>query len=211
MSSAPAGSLVVEVPAGWVNDASVAAPDLSQAPRLTLEGWYGARSPDGHARLVWGAFRADAAGWAPEANELALHKLLGTASSTAARARGEGTMHVVASGPAGRLTRQTWAGDGLEGAGLLGFTGDQVHAAFAVCVADRGATPPADCARAARSATLRGPLDAPPPPTLAMRAGLALVHHPRAAQLSLLGALVVLGCLAIVTRRRPGRKSPSRA
>jgi hypothetical protein len=87
---------------------------------------------------------------------------------------------------------------------FIGFDASRVFTCFATCARRPGdlAQGPAECEQSAVEATLDGS-EAAPPPGLALGAATWAVHHTRPVVLMGGGLVVVLGCLAVVLRRRP--------
>ncbi len=192
--------LRVTPPDGWTSG-TLPAPDLAQAPQLTLEQWSSA-SHDGVVGLAWGCVRGDVSQWSDDASELAQGKLVELAQGTLARMGVTQGLHVVARPADATILEQTLESDGTPTArarALLAFTRDpgQAHACIVVCADTTG------CDRAVTDASLHGELVAPPRPGLGLRALSAAVHHPHAALGVLLGAVLLAAALAIATR--PGR------
>jgi hypothetical protein len=200
--------LALALPAGWSDDvAGVPPPDLAQSPQLSVTRWDALAH--GEAHLVVGCFRADVGGWVDEADALAQDKLASVATSTALRAGVGASFRSEARGREGDVRVERLRGDAEGGPAplartWLGFADGRAHACFALC----GGTGPAraGCDEAVEHAHLEG-TQAAPPPTLGLRALVAVVHHPEAAATALAAVLVAGGLLAIATRRRPPRRA----
>lgn len=180
-------------------------PDLTQAPRLTLEQWASASS-DGAIVLAWGCVRGDVSQWSDDASELAQGKLVELAQGTLGRMGSPSPgLHVVATATEGKVLEQTLQSDGAARArAFVAFTRDpgQAHACVVVC-ADT-----TRCDRAVTDASVSwsgGELSPPPRAGLGLRALSAAVHHPHAALGVLVGAVFFAAVLAVATRPRPKR------
>ena len=198
-------ALRVTPPDGWTPGA-LSPPDLTQAPRLTLEQWSSA-ARDGAIGLAWGCVRGDVGQWSNDASELAQGKLAELASGTLAKMGNPAPgLHVVATTD-GEILEQTLESDGVPRARartFVAFTRDpeRAHACVVVC-AD---TTRCDHAVADASVASLGQLAPPPHAGLGLRALSAAVHHPHAALGVLVGAVFFAAALAIATRPRPKRR-----
>jgi hypothetical protein len=98
---------------------------------------------------------------------------------------------------AGQLVAKTFlgfvdAGDGSPGS-LVGC--------FALCTVDLPA-----CEPSVERAGVEAAFVAPPQPTLAVRAVVAMAHHPSFTAASVLTLSLLAGVMAVATRRRPRTK-----
>ncbi len=187
--SSPELRVTVTIPSGFTS-ASVAPPDLTQSPQLSLEQWDAARDANGNS-LIWACVSAETSVWNADATELAQDKLAELASKYAAK-----TMHGVRASRDGR--DRTLASDDAQATArtMLAFTADRAHACFVTCTA-----PP--CAGAVENANVSGPTVDPPHPGLALGALSYAVHHPHQALAGFGGLVVLAATLAIATR--PGK------
>jgi hypothetical protein len=179
----------VELAVPVEGDAGLAAPDLSQSARLTLEQW------GGTGAIAWGCVRGDVSQWSDDATDVAQGKLTDLASSTLERMRGEATpMHVVASHGRERTLDADDVHVTAHARTLLAFTEGQAHGCFVVCAA-------ADCDAMKRTVVV-GELREPPPAGAMLRSVGFVMHHPHGAMAILGGAIVASAALAIVKRPR---------
>jgi hypothetical protein len=204
--------IVVTVPEGWTA-ASLAAPDLSQAPEVKVLAWqaWGEPAKGDAAHLVAACFGGDTRLWTDEAEPIVLDRLRAVVSSTALRTARVGGLRVRSTDHAGSVTSEQIDGSGdaegvLAARTFLGFVdgGDaagHLVGCFALCVADLDA-----CRESVDGAVLEGAFVPSPRPTMATRALLGVLHHPSAA----FGSVAVLSCLlgvvAVATRKRPRTK-----
>jgi hypothetical protein len=193
-----------EDPPGWVADATLTPPDLSQSPQVTCVAWSALRPEAGSARLVSGCFEAGVTTWAAEIEPVALEKIASIALSTALRVRSDATLAPGAIDHRAAVTTQSLAGRGARAITSIGFTPAQgaplLRACMRVCVGDDGAS---ECASLIEGAIPAGEYVSPPPPSFGLRATLAAVHHPRATATFAIALACALGWIAIATRRRP--------
>ncbi len=201
MSETPV-QLRVTPPDGW-NAASLAPPDLTQAPQLSLEQWSGRTGGAREGTLVWGCVRGDVSQWSADATELAQSKLVELSASTLSRI-GEGSLHVVRATTSqdGRVLEQTLASESPARARtFVAFTKspEQAHACLVVCSeAER-------CGDAVDRASVEGAIVEPPSPGIALRALSAAVHHPHTAVGVVAAVIVLVAGLAVATRPKPLR------
>jgi hypothetical protein len=206
-TSSEARHVLVVPPPGWTAQ-ELAPPDLSQAPQVTLVQWE-AWGPGGdpRKRLVAACFTVVAATWTDELQPIALAKVVALASSTALAITSVGTLRPRSTSHARNVLDQR-----LEGAGeaegqlaariLLGFeagTPPRLAGCYLLCTLG-------ECDTSIDRAIAPGPYVPPPAPSLALRAVVALVHHPLAATWTLLGLSCLLVTIAVVTRKRPRAK-----
>jgi hypothetical protein len=180
-----------------------------------LAQWDAWRGGTGELTLVAACFDAPSESWAPELGELAEAKLRETISGTAVRASGFGDLAVIRSSRAGSATELILLGEGearLDARARQGFTidarGPVLSSCFVLC-ADASPTSrgPSRCAAAVDGAAFPACDGSPPPPSLALRAALSLVHHPNATAWGLALTAALAGMLAVATRRRPRRRA----
>lgn len=188
--------LALEPPAGWV-ETEVSAPELSQAPDVTLTEWR-ALGRQGHAKLVAACVRTPVSSWSPELEPVALERVAALASSTALRLFDVG----VSAGAVerrGHVLEQalTASAGAVLGRSWLAFSGSHANGCFLLC---------ADAACATCGASLGGPITAPPSTGAALRALLFLVHHPRETVLFALLLTAIAFGLVVATRPRPTRR-----
>ena len=177
--------LSMSPPDGWVEDATLAPPDLSQTPQSRATEWRVWRGPPPEPLLVAACFETGTEVWAPEAGPLVLDKMAQFAASTAIRAARPGV----------HASRA-----------LFGFVrtgeGHVLTSCFAMCTNEADAA----CAASLDSARMQGPLVEAPRPTFGVRLLLSAVHHPARAA-GAIGGIVCLGFAgAVATRKRPRRK-----
>jgi hypothetical protein len=215
----PSGGIRVElpIPRDWA-PTSIAPPDLASTTQvhiLAWQAWAPTTEPGASARpgsLVAACFTGETGGWTPEAEPVVLDRLGAVVSSTAVRVGGVGARrvastehtgastseHIVGAGDAeGRLVARTFlgfvdAGDGSAGP-LVGC--------FALCTRDLAA-----CEPSVEKATMVASFVPAPQPTLAVRAIVAMAHHPSVTAASALTFSILAGVVALVTRRRPRTK-----
>ncbi len=189
-------------PARGSTPGTLGAPDLTQAPQLSLEQWE-SRASEGKDELVWGCVRGDVGQWSPDATELAQGKLVELSASTLTRMGAGASLHVTATDGDGRVLEQSLASDGTARARtFVAFTNSpaRAHACLVVC------SDVSRCGAAVESARIDGDVVSPPSPGLALRGLSATVHHPHAA-LGVVATLIVLvAVLAVATRPRPSRQ-----
>src|SRR3984885_13524742 len=96
--------IVVTVPEGWTA-ASLAAPDLSQAPEVKVLAWqaWGEPAKGDAAPLVAACFGGDTRLWTDEAEPIVLDRLRAVVSSTALRTAREGGVGVRSTDAAGSV------------------------------------------------------------------------------------------------------------
>jgi hypothetical protein len=203
--------VVVSVPEGWVT-APLAPPDLSPTPDVRVLAWqaWGPPGQGDRASLITACFGGEIHAWTDEAEPIALDRLRAVVSSTALRVARVGGLRIRSGEHAGSVTSERIDGTGdAEGAlaarTFLGFVdaGDSAGhlvGCFALCVRDL------DCQASVDRSTLEGAFVPSPRPTMAVRALVAMVHHPSAT----FGSMAILSCLlgvvALVTRKRPRAK-----
>jgi hypothetical protein len=141
-----------------------------------------------------------------------LDRLGAVVSSTAVRVARVGGRRVVSTEHTGATTSERIEGAGdatgqLVAKTFLGFV-DGGHGSpgplvgcFALCTTDLPA-----CAPSVEHATVDAAFVAPPAPTLAVRAVVAMAHHPSVTAASALTASLLAGVVAVATRRRPRTK-----
>jgi hypothetical protein len=207
------GTLRFPVPEAW-STVPLARPDLSQVPDVRGLAWnaWGPAGTDDAAHLVIGCFGGETRAWTDEAEPFVLDRLRAVVSSTALRAARRGGVRVRSTEHTRNVTSERIEGAGdAEGAlaarTFLGFVdaGDAAEGhlvgCFALCVADLHA-----CEASVRDADVYGRFVPSPRPTTAVRALVAMVHHPSATFGCLALLSCVLGVVAVVTRKRPRTK-----
>jgi hypothetical protein len=197
---ADAAALAVEIPEGWSR--IEIAPPAAQSARVrltSLQAW----GQQGGAALAIACHETQIDGYTPEADGFVRDRLVGVAAGLAEKL---GTEAPRPSSPPRRA--QTVAID-LEspastGRAVYGFSRHDDAITLVSCVgvcAKKHA-----CAEPLARARLTGALVDPPPPTLSMRALGLVLHHPRGAAAACVGLAIVLGIVAVATRRRPHRR-----
>jgi hypothetical protein len=199
----------------------MAPPDLASTPQvhiLAWQAWAPAAEPGtsaGPESLVAACFTGETGWWTPEAEPVVLDRLGAVVSSTAVRVAGVGARRVASSEHVGASTREHIVGAGeaegrLVARTFLGFVdaGDgsagPLVGCFALCATDR--TDLAACAPSVEEATIVASFVPAPQPTLAVRAIVAMAHHPSVTAASALTFSILAGVVALVTRRRPRTK-----
>jgi hypothetical protein len=205
--------VVLRVPDGW-RETPLAPTDLSETPGVRVLTWqaWGPEAP-ASAGLVAACFGADPGTWTPEVEPLVLERLRATVSSTALRLARVGQLRVVSTDRLGVVTRELLEGRGdaehqLSAQVFLGFVDPResggrptLAGCFALCTADLPA-----CGASVTEASVAADFVPPPPPTLSVRAALAIVGHPSTSVGVALTLCILLGAMLIVTRRRPRTK-----
>jgi hypothetical protein len=204
--------IVVSVPEGW-GTVPLEPPDLSATPGVSVLAWHawGPLGQGDRAALMTACFGGEIRAWTDEAEPLALDRLRAVVSSTALRAARVGGLRVRSSEHAGSVTSEQIDGAGdAEGAlaarTFLGFVdaGDaagHLVGCFALCVTNLHG-----CQASVDRSTLEGAFVPSPRPTTAVRALVAMVHHPTATFGSMAILSCLLGVIALVTRKRPRTK-----
>ena len=205
-----ASGALVDPPAGFAPDKDLRPPDVSSSPRVHVASWEAWRSADGDAHLVAACFDVTTGGWTPDADELARGKLHEAIAQTATRAVGFGTLTVTARDDDTHAAAfRDYEGHGeaslvaRSAQGFVGAAEPTLASCFALC-ADRAG--PGRCDAAARAAHFSRDFVPAPAPGLGLRALGALAHHPGATAWGGAALLVVLGALAVATRKRPKRR-----
>ena len=200
--------VVVEAPPAWVA-ADVARPAIATSTGASWSSWAAMRSPADDAAIVTACVEAPVPGWVEDMRPAFVARTVALAGATAER---------IASVP----TEVTDAGDHLAlrpvgraepvlgGARtFLGFDRESAFTCFAVCAA-RSPEPANATAAACNEVVVRARLDGgtlPPRPGVALRAVTWAVHNPRPTSLAFGAATVLVGALAVATRRKPRARS----
>ncbi len=212
-AASPAGAIRVDlpIPPGW-EAVTLAPPDLSSTEQVELLYWqaWAPVAPPGlrPASLVAACFGSDTHAWTPEAEPIVLDRLGAVVSSTALRVAKVGGRRVVSTEHGAGSTSERIEGTGdaegqLVAKTFLGFVdpGKGLVGCFALCTA---ALP--DCATSVDRATVLADFVPAPAPTLAVRAVVAMAHHPSVTAEAALTFGLLAGVVAVVTRRRPRAK-----
>jgi hypothetical protein len=207
--------ILVTVPDKWI-PAPLPPLDLSQAPEVRNLGWHAwgppGWTPSEGPRLVAACFGGDTRAWADEVEPFVLDRLRAAVSSTALRVSRVGALRVRATAHSGGVTSEWIDGVGdaepmLRAKTFLGFVdpGDGVAGrlvgCFALCIGDLD-----PCQSSVEGARVEGAFVDAPVPTPAVRALVAMVHHPSATFASIAILSFLLGVVAVVTRKRPRPK-----
>jgi hypothetical protein len=215
VTSSSAGIRVtLPIPSGWV-PAELSPPDLASAEQvhvLTWQAWRPPGIPPEGPALVTACFAGRTSAWTPEAEPVVLERLGAVVSSTALRVSKVGQRRVASTEHLGAMTSERLEGvgdaaDRLVAKTFLGFVdaGDgspgSLAGCFALCTMDLPA-----CEPSVERAGVDAAFVAPPPPTLAVRAVVAMAHHPSLSAASALTLSLLAGVIAVATRRRPRTK-----
>jgi hypothetical protein len=218
-ASASAGGIRVDlpIPSGWTA-LSLPPPSLASAEQIRVLEWQAwapastEGAPPGSSALVAACFAGETSAWTPEAEPIVLERLGAVVSSTALQVARVGERRVVSTEHTGTSTRERIEGTG-DAAGqiaartFLGFVdaGDGsaglLVGCFALCTKDLAA-----CGPSVEGATVAAEFVPAPRPTLAVRAVVAMAHHPSITAASALTLSLLAGVVAVATRRRPRTK-----
>jgi len=161
---------------------------------------------------VGACFAGETSWWTPEAEPVVLERLGAVVSSTALRVARVGGRRVVSTERTRASTSERILGSGdaegqLVAKTFLGFVdaGDgspgSLVGCFALCTTDLPA-----CAPSVERANVEATFVAAPPPTLLVRAVVAMAHHPSVTAASVLAVSVLACVVAVATRHRPRTK-----
>lgn len=210
--------VVAEPPPGWVS-AEIEAPKIAESAGAVMTQWQAVRAEDGGAALVTGCVATPVPGWVDDMRPAVEARTTALAGAAAARITGvpidvRAESSLAPERPQGVFALR--AANDLAGPVIgsartfLGFDEARVFTCFATCAnRPRASTSGHEaCARAVASARLDGS-GPPPPPGLGLRGATWAVHHPRPFAVGAGLVVIVLGILAVVTRRRPRSAPPS--
>jgi hypothetical protein len=180
---------------------------------LVWQAWGppGPSAESARSGLVGACFAGQTSSWTPEAEPVVLERLDAVVSSTALRVARFGERRVVSTEHTDTMVSQRLVGKGaaedqLVARTFLGFTdpgggAPELVGCFVLCV---GELP--ECRADVEDARVEAVFVPPPPPTLAVRAVVAMAHHPSLTLSSTLTLALLAALVAVATRRRPRTK-----
>lgn len=209
--------VAVDPPAGWVAT-EIQKPPIASSTGALLTTWTAHRSVAGDAAIVSGCVATPIGmGWVEDMRPAVEGRTIALAGASASKITGAPVD--ARSGEAGVFALR--ATSDLAGPVIghartfVGFDDGRVLTCFATCASTAGPGPREACDRSIIEARLEGSRS-PPAPGLALRGATWAVHHPRPTAHGAFGLVVLLGVIAVASRRRPrsqigGRPSPRRA
>lgn len=197
--------VVVAVPRGW-RDASFDRPIVAESTGARIEAWHAWRSPGGEAGLVAGCVATPIPGWVEDMRPGVEARTVALAGAAAAKITGAPVdARPARPAPDGLfdLRAASHVGGPVLGSArtFIGFDAARVFTCFAAC-ATKTADTSSGCEGSVDGASLEA--SAPPPaPGFALRFGAWAVHHPKPTASAGAAAVVVVGALLVLFRRRP--------
>ncbi len=195
--------VAVDPPAGWVAT-DIEKPPIAGSTGALLTTWSAHRSAAGDVAIVSGCVATPIGmGWVEDMRPAVEGRTIALAGASASKITGAPVD--ARPGEAGvfalRATSDL-AGPVIGNARtFIGFADGRVFTCFATCASTAGSGP-RECERSVIEARLEGSRS-PPAPGLALRGATWAVHHPRPTALGAFGLVVLLGVVAVASRRRP--------